>query len=153
MNRPKAIGTAGETGVVRVARAAGFPHAERRALAGSLDLGDVLFSPGFIGEVKAGQAAKTASLGQIDQWLNETERERANARADLAILIVQRKGYAPARADWWDCWIRLQDVVWLTDSTARVHPTVGLGAVNMRFGHVLALARLGGFGDPLPVTA
>ena len=37
-NRPKAIGTAAETAVVRYLAAHGFPAAERRALHGARDL-------------------------------------------------------------------------------------------------------------------
>lgn len=38
-NRPKAIGTAAETAVVRYLAAHGFPAAERRALHGATDHG------------------------------------------------------------------------------------------------------------------
>ena len=48
MNKPKRIGTAAETAVTRYARTAGFPLAERRALAGGADLGDILLAPGVI---------------------------------------------------------------------------------------------------------
>jgi hypothetical protein len=54
-NRSKNIGTAAETAVVKAARAYGFPGAERRALHGSTDLGDILLCPGVIVEVKAGK--------------------------------------------------------------------------------------------------
>ena len=42
-NRPKAIGTAAETAVVRYLAAHGFPAAERRALHGATDLGESEF--------------------------------------------------------------------------------------------------------------
>lgn len=105
-NRPKQIGTAGESAVVKVARANGFPLAERRALAGTADKGDILLDVGLIAEVKAGKAAKTASLGQIGKWIAETERERVNAQADAAILVVQRQGIGTANAHLWECWLR-----------------------------------------------
>ena len=44
-NRPKAIGTAAETAVVRYLAAHGFPAAERRALHGATDLGDITGTP------------------------------------------------------------------------------------------------------------
>ena len=97
--RPRAIGTAAETAVVRHLQASGFPLAERRALHGAADLGDITGTPGLVWEVKGGEAAKTASDGQIAAWLDETARERANAGGEHGFLIVQR-----ARKnvrDWW----------------------------------------------------
>ena len=53
-NRPKAIGTAAETAVVRYLAAHGFPNAERRALHGATDLGDITGTPSLCWEVKGG---------------------------------------------------------------------------------------------------
>lgn len=102
MARPKDIGTFAETAVVKAIRPRGFPHAERRALAGTHDLGDIVGTPGIVWEVKGGEAAKSASDGQIDKWLAETERERLNAEADMGVLVVQRRGIgAPNAHRWW----------------------------------------------------
>jgi hypothetical protein len=102
-NKPKQIGTSGETGVARAARDLGFPDARRLALAGALDVGDVELCHGVIVEVKTGKAAKTASLAQIQLWTLETETERRNAGAAIGLLVVQRAGYAPERAAYWRC--------------------------------------------------
>lgn len=100
--RPKDIGTAAETAVVRFLRSAGFPHAERRALAGALDLGDITGTPGVAWEVKGGERAKSASDRQVAAWLEETEVERVNAGADFGVLVVQRRGIgAPNAGRWW----------------------------------------------------
>lgn len=100
--RPKDIGTAAETAVVRALRQHGFPHAERRALAGAHDLGDITGTPGIVWEVKGGNAAKTASDGQVQKWLDETETERINARATVGVLVMARAGIGAANADrWW----------------------------------------------------
>ena len=103
-NPSKDKGTAAETAVVRYARTAGFPHADRLNLSGRYDRGDVLFCPGAIGEVKAGKAAQTASYNQVLAWLEETERETAHAHADIGVLIVQRQGYGIGRVESWQCW-------------------------------------------------
>ena len=103
-NPSKSKGTAAETAVVRYARAHGFPHADRLTLTGRYDRGDVLLAPGAIAEVKAGKAAQGASYNQVLAWLDETERERVNARADIAVLIVQRQGYGLGRVETWSCW-------------------------------------------------
>ena len=103
-NPSKAKGTAAETAVVRYARANGFPLADRLTLSGRFDRGDVLLTVGAIAEVKAGKAATGASYNQVLAWLEETERERVNARADVAVLIVQRAGYGTGRVGMWSCW-------------------------------------------------
>jgi len=106
-NRPKNIGTAGETAVVRMARESGFfPHADRLTLSGSADRGDVRLTRelrgGVIVEVKAGDAAARSSDLLIDAWMAETEAERQNAQAALGVLVVKRAGYAGARCGrWW----------------------------------------------------
>ena len=117
MNRPKAIGTAAETATVRALRRLGFPHAERRALTGTLDQGDVTGCPGVVWEVKGGTAAKTASDGQVAEWLAETERERVNAGADIGVLVLQRAGVGAANADRWWAVIDLPRLPGLSDET------------------------------------
>lgn len=86
-NPSKQKGTAFETAVTRLAREFGFPNAERRALAGNLDKGDILLCPGVIVECKA---YATFSDAQVMLWLGETERERQNAGADHGFLVVKR---------------------------------------------------------------
>jgi len=99
--RPKDIGTAGESAVVTFLRANGFGGAERRALRGTLDCGDITgLGPGVVVEVKSGHAAETASDGLINAWLAETETERKNAEADIGVLVVKRKGKGSAES-WW----------------------------------------------------
>lgn len=102
VNKPRNIGTAAETAVVRYLVANGFPHAERRSLKGNLDQGDITGTPGICWEVKGGAAAKNASDGQVQAWLEETERERVNAGATIGILVLQRKGIGAINAGrWW----------------------------------------------------
>ena len=102
MSVSRARGTAAETAVVRAIRRHGFPHAERRALRGTLDAGDITGTPLVCWEVKGGTAAKTASDGQVAEWLAETERERVNAGADVGVLVLQRAGIGAGNADrWW----------------------------------------------------
>jgi hypothetical protein len=101
VTRPKDIGTAGETAVVRYLQ--GFwPHAERRALRGINDAGDITGTPGISWSVKAGQAAANASDLDIDRWLAEAETQRSHANAALAVLVLKRRAYSAARSgQWW----------------------------------------------------
>lgn len=137
-NKSKAIGTRGETAVVRALRELGFPGAERRALAGAHDLGDINVSPGVIAEVKWGKHAREASLADIAWWWRETERERGHAGAAVGLLIVQRKGYGDARADKSRCILDLGPIL------HRDHLLV-----EMVLDQACQLLRREGWGDPL----
>src|SRR5690606_4660297 len=52
--KPRDTGTRAETAVVRYRRDHGWPHAERRALRGNQDAGDITGTPGVCWSVKAG---------------------------------------------------------------------------------------------------
>lgn len=104
-NKPKRIGTAAETAVVRFLRVNGWPSAERAALAGSSDVGDVTGVPGLCVEVKGGAAAERAEDADVARWLTETETERGNRRADVGVLVLKRKGKGAASAGGW--WVYL----------------------------------------------
>lgn len=96
VNRAKQKGTAAEGGVVRFLRANGWPYAERRALTGSADQGDVTGCPGLVFEVKhAGTRYRMA------QWMAETLAEQQNAKADHGILIIKPPGLGDRNVDLW----------------------------------------------------
>lgn len=143
--RPKDIGTAAETAVVRALRRNGFPHAERRALHGNQDLGDITGTPGLVWEVKGGEAAKAASDGQVQLWLDETETERNNAGACYGILVLQRRGIGPANADRWWAIRRVKIGDWLDP--------VEVVTVRMTLADMCVFLRSLAFGQPLPEVA
>jgi len=145
--RPKDIGTAAETAVVRFLRTAGFPHAERRALTGALDQGDITGTPGIAWEVKGGQAAKTASDGQVAQWLAETETERLNARADIGILVMARAGCGPANTGrWWAVlpFLHVAPQVALAADTA----ALSIQPVRVHLATACRMLQVAGYGAP-----
>jgi Holliday junction resolvase len=93
----KAKGTAAETAVVRFLQANGYPHAERRALAGAKDRGDIAGIPGVVVEVKAARRFELAA------WMDETLVEAMTVGADqVPMLVVKRPGQGNP-ADWY--WI------------------------------------------------
>lgn len=94
MNRSKRIGTAAENAVVEYLRDQGFPYAERRALAGSKDRGDIAGIVGAVIEVK------NCKVLEFSKWLEEAEQERVNAGAQLAIVVAKRRGKANPK-DWY----------------------------------------------------
>ena len=84
-NRSKAKGTQFETDVVRYLVDHGFPFAERRALRGTMDAGDVAGVPGVMLECKA---EKTVTLGA---YADEVKVETANAHASIGVAVVKRR--------------------------------------------------------------
>lgn len=96
MSKAKAKGTAYENMVVDYLRDTYWPFAERRALAGRNDMGDITGTPNLVWEVKSG------SRLAIPEWLAETEAERALAKAEFGILVVKPKGVGAANVGrWW----------------------------------------------------
>lgn len=136
MSRPKDVGTKAETAVVRLLRAAGLA-AERRALAGSADQGDIWVNGGrAVLEVKSRN--RPVTLAEVESWLVETEREcihamAAGAPADFCALVVKRPGSGPANAADWTVYARPCDAAWLL---AGVQIADATGWVAMRLGDV-----------------
>lgn len=85
-NPPKKKGTAAESLVVTYLHAFGFHQAERRALSGSLDKGDIAGVADTCLEVK--------DCGRLDLagWVAELEEERRNANARHGAVVAKRRG-------------------------------------------------------------
>lgn len=86
VNRSKAKGTSAESAIAAALIAAGWPHAERRALQGNQDKGDIAGVPGVMIEAKA-----TATY-DIQGWLREVTTEKANAGADIGACWFKLRG-------------------------------------------------------------
>lgn len=86
MSKAKAKGTAAETAVVKFLRDNGFPYAERRALHGTVDKGDITGCGPIVFEVKN---HKTMDLAG---WVKELEVEIANAKADAGCVVAKKRG-------------------------------------------------------------
>lgn len=154
VNKPKNIGTSTETAVVRVARPLGFPLAERVALAGENDLGDVRLAPWVHLEVKGGKAAEQASDAQIETWMLETERELANARALAGALVTKRKGVGAGRAHLWWAYVRASWLAqWRTYPSSFLLPHQPDLTIRMTLDSLLVQLRAAGYGDPLDAAA
>jgi Holliday junction resolvase len=96
MSRAKQKGTAAESALVKFLVGQGFPGAERRALTGAFDQGDITGTPCLAWEVKNHKTYK------FPAWLEETEIERKNAKADFGILIVKPNGVGLTnQGNWW----------------------------------------------------
>jgi hypothetical protein len=94
MNRSKAKGTAAETAVVGYLQRRGWLHAERRALAGVLDKGDVAGIAGIVLEVKSCREHDLAG------WLKEAAVEQRNAGAHVGAVVAKKRGSTDP-AEWY----------------------------------------------------
>lgn len=87
MSKQRAKGTAAETAVVGFLRANGFPFAERRALQGVNDKGDITGIPGVVVEVK-----NHSGVQALGEWQKECREEMANAGADIGVVWSKVRG-------------------------------------------------------------
>lgn len=158
MNRPKAIGTSVESAVVAHARRNGFGGADRLTLSGVADRGDVRLTAGLtagvVVECKGGATAERASDALIASWLDETERERVNAGAAVALLVTKRKGYGAARAGSWWVHVRLWTLWQLYGAVTTPETWKAFGLlrdvpIRLTLDDALRLLRAAGYGDPL----
>lgn len=76
--------------MVRFLQANGFPKAERRALAGSQDRGDIAGIPGVVIEVK--NAARTELAAWLDEANREGDFDSLNWDGDLPVVWHKRRG-------------------------------------------------------------
>jgi len=154
VSRSKDIGTRCETAVVRYLQASGWPSAERRALRGAADAGDITGTPGICWSVKGGTAARTASDTTVDRWLTELAGQCVHAAADVGVLVMQRAGYGPARAESWTAVMRLGTAAILHVALVNPAPETWTGGppVRMLLGDAVRLLRTAGYGNPLEVN-
>lgn len=147
----RAIGTPCETAVVNVLIDEGWPLAERRPLHGSKDLGDVTGTPGLVWEVKGGKAAENASDGQVVKWMEETEAERRNAKADYGILVMKRKGIGYTNARMWWAIMGVADWAHLVGDSLAYEDFRIINPLPVRLHLIDAISvlRRAGYGDPL----
>lgn len=140
MSKSKDIGTRAETAVKNYLLSVGYSplDAHRNVLKGSLDEGDVWLRETYgliVFEVKGGKAAKEASYGQIEKWMQEAETERENASAKFGFLVTQRAGVGYPRAGEWWAYAKVQDIIYL-----RTHlDVIDESLVRLRFSDLVKL--------------
>lgn len=94
MSASKRKGTAAESAVVAYLREQGWNHAERRALSGAADRGDIAGLVGVCIEVKDHREIRLA------EFIDEATAEGRNADADIAAAWIKRRGKG-SPADWY----------------------------------------------------
>lgn len=90
-NRSKNIGTEWESRNVKYAHSKGFLEAQRVALAGSLDRGDIRLCPSVVLECKATRAFALSTA------VKEADREAVNAGARWGVACIKRPNYPVAK--------------------------------------------------------
>lgn len=94
MNRSKRVGTEAESAVRDYLKSVGYLHAERLALSGSKDRGDITgVDPRVVIEVKR---TKELTPGP---WIKEANVERDNAGAEVGVVWAKRRGFSSPK-DW-----------------------------------------------------
>ena len=91
-NPSKAKGTSWESAIVAHLQGSGFPYAERRALAGTQDRGDIAGIPGVMLE------AKNCKQLSLSQWMDEVRVQKKNAGAQVGAAVVKRRNHQTGRA-------------------------------------------------------
>src|SRR4051794_36785546 len=86
MSASRAKGTTAESAVVNYLRAQGWPHAERRALGGAKDRGDIA------GVVSTVIEVKNCARMELAQWVDEAELEAGNDDAMYGVVWHKRRG-------------------------------------------------------------
>ena len=127
MSKSKDKGTWAETAVAYYLQNHGWPSAERRALRGIKDRGDITGTPGVCWEVKyCGKSQRP----QVAGWIQELKQEMENCGVHVGLVVAKTRGYGDARTgDWYAIF------------PGRVHQTLLDGieaATGMVFGSGLA---------------
>jgi hypothetical protein len=86
----KKAGTSWETEIVNTLNVNGYPHAERRRLAGSADRGDIAGVPGIAIEAKNTKSYDLAGA------VGEANVEALNARVPIGVAWIKRHGKTSA---------------------------------------------------------
>ncbi len=94
MTASRRKGTRAETGVVEYLRTRGWRYAERRALNGAKDRGDIAGIPGVVIEVK------NASRLELAEWVKEARVEALNDKAPVWFVCAKPNGRGNP-ADWY----------------------------------------------------
>lgn len=86
MSKAKQKGTAAETAVVKWLKAEGWKYAERRALHGNVDKGDINMGAPVVIEVKDHKAHT------LSEWMKELKAEIENADVSVGAVIAKKRG-------------------------------------------------------------
>lgn len=128
-NKPKKKGTAFETACVKWLRhRLDDDRIDRRALSGSHDMGDLygIWAHGLRGIAECKDYADWGDAS-LAKWQHETIREKGNADADFALLIVHRSGCGESRFGRNHCFMTIGDVLRASGNGGAASTSVDVG--------------------------
>ena len=99
MTAARTKGTRAESAVVTYLQSRGWPHAERRALTGGKDRGDLAGVYGIAGAVVL--EVKSCKTVSVPAWLREALVEQENANAAVAAVVAKPRGVGDTRVGEW----------------------------------------------------
>jgi hypothetical protein len=111
MSKSKDKGTWAESAVAYYLQCNGWPAAERRALRGGKDWGDIAGTPGVCWEVK--YVGKGQGI-QMKPWMAELTTEMDNSRSPVGVLVMKTAKYGSMNTgSWYACMpAPTHDYVW-----------------------------------------
>jgi hypothetical protein len=142
VNKSKAKGTATETAVVRYLQMHGWPNAERRALRGIADAGDITGTRGICWSVKGGRLAEEATDTEVARWLSELNTQCGHAKTDVGVLVLKRRNFSAARAGGW--WAIVPARVMIMPGSVAEAPVL---PVRIRLADAVLLLQWAGLGE------
>lgn len=150
-NRRKGHDT--ERAVARYLRTQGFPHAERAVrtgyTAGGRTVADPLDLTGIPGTV---WSIKNDASNQVAKWLDEAEVARNHVGAELALLVVRRRGKADV-SRWW-VWVSLHPLARaLVGANVASVPRAMRARVCLELGDLVPMLHAAGYGDDQEASA
>lgn len=146
--RSARIGKEGERGVLKALRDNGYPNAEPKRVEAA-DRLDINLCPGVVASVKAGEYARSCSIGDVSAWHAEAEAKRIRVGAEFALLIIQRRGYGmlPDRVLHWRTWVIGDHAKALRlDDPIAHHLAEHLTHAELQLARALEMLRLYGYG-------
>lgn len=152
VNRPKQIGTAAETAVLKIVKPY-FPDAHRLVLAGKADQGDIRLNNRFILEVKGGKQAQQIGDVQLAKWMTEANVEAVHASVDWGILVTQRAGVGAPNAHRWWAWLTVGQITTFGSGYGHALGPVASAPVRLELGALLAILVETGMTDAIPDAA
>lgn len=111
MTASRRKGTRAESLLVDYLRSRGWRYAERRALNGAKDRGDVAGIPGVVIEVKS------AARVELAEWVKEARVEALNDNAPVWFVVAKANGKGQAKD-----WYAITSVKVMCDLLAEVPP-------------------------------
>ncbi len=149
MNRSKAKGTSFESAVVQWLHEQGQLDAERLALHGTADEGDIAhFAINGYSAIAECKNYSTWTKADLERWQAETKSERDARGTDVGVLVVHKKNCGVARFGQNHVFMTLADVCTVAECARSPHDLAVLDGIWLQF-DLDTLGQLMHIADPI----